>query len=399
MRNIVKSIFNYIQKSDWMLWLIIIAISTYSYLLLNSFSMQTGTGYDRTQLLAIMLGMGGAVLISLLDYSGIANFWYLIGGFCIFLMIYTMFFADEVVGAGGVNARAWIQIGGRTFQSSELVKIGFIITFSKHLDVLKKGGLIDDPRHVVLLACHAMIPVLLCHNQGDDGAGVVFFVMFLSMSFAAGIQLRYFLILFALALLAIPLLWRFVLSEYQKLRFTAVYNLDDLSVMNNEGYQQYNARISIASGQFSGHGLYNGRRVSSQVVTFQHSDFIFSLAGEELGFIGCVAIIVTLLLLMLKILHTARSSRDDLGKYICFGYFGMIAIQSITNIGMCLALLPVMGVTLPFYSSGGSSAMCLYLGIGLLQSVYSRRKETDGMRLSRDSPIRLNYKMMHRLPK
>ena len=398
-KNIFKGIFDYIRKSDWMLWILTLTISAYCLLLLNSVSTQTGASWDRSQLTAIILGLIGAVILSLMDYSGIASFWYLIAGFCIFLMIYTMITADAVIGAGGVDARAWINIGGRTFQSSELVKIGFLLTFSKHLDVVKKKGMIDDFLQVILLLIHALIPFLLCHYQGDDGAGIVFFVMFLAMAYAAGIKLRYFALLLGLVLLALPILWNFVLQDYQKLRFTAVMNLDDPSVMNNEGYQQFNARISIASGQFAGHGLYGGRRVSSQAVTFQHSDFIFSVAGEELGFVGCVGIIVLLLLLMLKILHIARNSRDEIGKYICFGYFGLIAMQSIGNIGMCLAILPVMGVTLPFFSSGGSSAMCLYFGIGLLQSIYIRRQESDGMHLSRNSPIRLNYKLMNNIPK
>lgn len=95
---------------------------------------------------------------------------------------------------------------------------------------------------------------------------------------------------------------------------------------------------------------------------------------------------------MLKVLHVARTSRDDLGRYICFGFFGLIALQSIVNIGMCLAILPVMGVTLPFFSAGGSSSMCLYLGFGLVQSVHMRRKEIDGLHLKRKTPLRFSYK-------
>lgn len=391
MKNILDGVIGYIKKTDWILWLLVIGVSIYSLLLLNSVSVQTDANWDSSQFTAIMLGLAGAVLISLTDYSGVASYWYLIGGFCVFLMIYTLVVADAVVGADGVYARAWIKIANRTFQSSELVKIGFIVTFAKHLDVVKKKGVINDVLHVILLFFHAAVPFLLCHQQGDDGAGLVFLFVFLCMSFAAGVKLRYFVILFALVVLAIPVLWNTVISSYQKLRFNAVLNLDDPTVMNNEGYQQSNARISIGSGQWSGHGLYNGRRVSSGAVTFQHSDFIFSVAGEELGFIGSVAILVLLLLLMLKTLHIAKNSRDEMGKYMCFGYFGIIAFQSIINIGMCLAVLPVMGVTLPFFSSGGSSAMCLYLGIGLIQSVFSRRKESDGMHLSRNSPIRLSY--------
>lgn len=178
------------------------------------------------------------------------------------------------------------------------------------------------------------------------------------------------------------------------MRFIALFNLDDPSVQMDAGYQQYQGRISIGSGKLNGQGLFNGSRVASNSVPFQHSDYIFSVAGEELGFVGCSLIILLLLLLMVKILHVAHSSRDDLGRFICFGYFGIIALQSVSNIGMCLALLPAMGVTLPFFSAGGSSAACMYFGFGLIQSVYMRRKEIDGLRLKRKEPLRfLNKKI------
>ena len=190
-------------------------------------------------------------------------------------------------------------------------------------------------------------------------------------------------------LIAIPILWQFVMDEYQKARIVALFNLDNVEVQANEGYQQYQGMISIGSGKFSGQGLFQGSRVASNSVPFQQSDYIFSVAGEELGFIGCSLILLLLFLLLVKILHVATPP-GRLGKYICFGYFGIIALQSISNIGMCLALLPVMGVTLPFFSAGGSSAACMYFGIGLVQSVYMRRKESDGLRET-ENALRFTY--------
>ena len=175
------------------------------------------------------------------------------------------------------------------------------------------------------------------------------------MSLSAGVKARYFAILGGLFLVGAPLLWQFVMADYQKARFTAVFNLDDPTVQMEDGYQQYQGRISIGSGRLDGMGLFNGIRVADNAVPFQQSDYIFSVAGEELGFLGCSLILLLLLLFMCKVLHVAHSSRDDMGKYICFGFFGMIALQSVSNIGMCLALLPAMGVTLPFFSAGGSS--------------------------------------------
>ena len=393
-KRFFKGLWDYIKKADIILWLLLAMISAYSLVLLRSVDYATGSGYFRTQLLAIGLGVAAAVVVTLIDYAEIANFWYLLAGFSIFLMIYTSFFGEQVVGSGGVDAKAWINIAGRTFQSSELVKIAFILTFAKHLDVLRKGSKLDHPLHVMLLGCHALVPMLLCEMQSDTGAAIVFFAIFLTMSLSAGIKLRYFAALGGIVLVALPLLWMFVMKDYQKARFTAVFNLEDPTVQMEDGYQQYQGRISIGSGRLDGTGLFNGTRVANKSVPFQQSDYIFSVAGEELGFIGCSLILLLLLLFMAKVLHVASTSRDDLGRYICFGFFGMIALQSVSNIGMCLALLPAMGVTLPFFSAGGSSAACMYLGFGLVQAVYMRRKESDGMRLKRKQPLRFFYKQL-----
>lgn len=393
-KRFFKGLWDYIKRADIILWLLLAMISAYSLVLLRSVDYATGSGYFRTQLLAIGLGVAAAVVVTLIDYAEIANFWYLLAGFSIFLMIYTSFFGEQVVGSGGVDAKAWINIAGRTFQSSELVKIAFILTFAKHLDVLRKGSKLDHPLLVMLLGCHALVPMLLCEMQGDTGAAIVFFAIFLAMSLSAGIKLRYFAALGGIVLVALPLLWMFVMKDYQKARFTAVFNLEDPTVQMEDGYQQYQGRISIGSGRLDGTGLFNGTRVANKSVPFQQSDYIFSVAGEELGFIGCSLILLLLLLFMAKVLHVASTSRDDLGRYICFGFFGMIALQSVSNIGMCLALLPAMGVTLPFFSAGGSSAACMYLGFGLVQAVYMRRKESDGMRLKRKQPLRFFYKQL-----
>ena len=397
LNSIFKSVFEYLKKADIILWLLLAAISAYSLVLLKSVSRAVSVDYFRAQLFPLALGLVGAVIISTMDYAEISNFWYLIEGFCIFLMIFTLFFGERIQGSGGVDARAWIRIGGRTFQSSELVKIAFMVTYAKHLDVLNKRGAINNPLHVVLLGLHALLYVLLCQQQGDMGAAIVFFAMFITMSLSGGVKLRYFAILLGIIVIALPIAWRFIIPDYQKQRFVAVFNLDtDPDVKMGSGHQQYQGRISIGSGKLKGQGLFQGSRVASNVVPFQQSDYIFSVAGEELGFLGCSLIILLLLLFMIKVLHVAGTSRDELGRYICFGFFGMIALQAVWNIGMCLALPPVMGITLPFFSAGGSSSMCLYLGFGLVQSVHMRRKEIDGLHLRRRTPLRFSYKQAKR---
>lgn len=400
LNSIWKSIFDYLKRADIILWLLLAAMSAYSLLLLHSVSQSTSVDYFRAQLFPIALGVVGAIIVSSIDYAEISNFWYLIAGFSVFLMIYTYLFGERVMGSGGVDARAWIRVGSRTFQSSELVKIAFMVTYAKHLDIIKKRGAIGSFPQLLMLCLHAAVAMALCELQGDTGATIGFFSMFLFMSLAAGVPLRYFAILAGLVVVALPIMWQYVLKDYQKDRFVAVFNLDtDPDIRMTDGFQQWQGRVSIGSGGLRGQGLGQGPRVRSNVVPFQQSDYIFSVAGEELGFIGSVAIIVLLLLFMIKVLHVASTSRDELGRYMCFGFFGIVALQSVWNIGMCLTILPAMGITLPFFSAGGSSSMCLYLGFGLVQSVHMRRKEIDGLHLKPSTPLRPTYKRTHDVKK
>jgi len=364
----------YFERTDRIFWMISITISIYSLLLISSVSRNSNFGYFKIQLFSIILGYLGAFLITKSDYRFLCKYWYIAAGICIFLILCTFLFGSSVTGDSGVDAKAWIKLpGGITFQPSELAKIGFIISFSKHLSILKENGELKYFGKVALLGVHALIPMLLTHLQGDDGAAVIFFCMFLVMSFAAGIQLRYFAGIFVSGCLFIPVLWKYVLAEYQKQRLLSQLNPDADPL--GMGFQQIQGKLSIGSGKIFGQGLFHGPRVGYGTVPIQQSDFIFSVAGEELGFIGCLLVIGLIIALLFRTLQIAYKSSDYLGSYICFGFFGMIVSQAIFNLGMCLSLLPVMGVTLPFFSSGGSSAACLYLGLGLVQSVFMQKNE------------------------
>lgn len=379
----IKPITNYLKRADKLYWLILMIISAYSLLLLKTVPNleEKSRGYFTTMSIVVVLGYFGAVLFTMIDYREISNFWYVVAGFCLFLIVYTQFFGIAVTNSGGIHAKAWIKLPGGTFQPSELVKIGFILTFSKHLSVLEKRGLLKSPLMVILLAAHAMIPVILVHFQGDDGAAIIFFCMFLAMAFGAGIQLRYFAALFLAVGIGAPLAWKYVLQDYQKQRLLVTYDLESDPL--HYGLQQIQGKISIGSGGFWGRGLFQAPRVKRGVVPVQASDFIFSVAGEQLGFFGCMAIILLLLFLLWRTLRIARQSQDIMGSSICMGFFGMIAAQMIFNLGMCVNLLPVIGVTLPFFSGGGSSAVCLYFGFGLVQNVHMHRVNADKVRLRR----------------
>lgn len=364
-----KSIVQHIFNNDKVLWTIISIISVYCLLLMKSVS-NTGVDFFTTQLISIITGFVIVFLMQFVDYHVVSNNWKWIAILSIALVVYTIFFGISVEGSSGVNARAWIKIpGGITFQPSELAKIGFIITFSKHLSLIKEGENGFKFKNVLALVIHAIIPVILTHVQGDDGAAIIFLCMAICMSFIAGVPIRYFVIAFILFVLALPVIWNFVLADYQKLRLLNQINPESDPL--NMGFQQIQGKLSIASGGYFGKGLFNGPRVANGSVPVQESDFIFSVVGEELGFVGCALLILLLFILACRVIYIGTTSVDCLGCFICFGFFGLIVSQVIFNLGMCLSLLPVMGVTLPFFSAGGSSTICLYIGVGLIQSIYS----------------------------
>ncbi len=365
---------NCFKDSSKMLWSAILLISIYSLLLVGSVSRE-GFNYFTVQFISILIGLIGAIFLQFLDYKSLAKQWKWIGAVCVLLMLYTLFFGVVVEGSSGVNARAWIKFPGNiTFQPSELVKIGFIITFAKHLFELKRYKELNKLQSICWLAVHALIPVALTHFQGDDGAAVIFLCIAITMAFMAGIKFRYFLSLGALCALVAPLAWKFILADYQRNRILSQLNpeADPLS----SGYQQIQGKLSIGSGGIFGYGLFKGPRVANNVVPIQESDFIFSVSGEELGFIGCILILILLLVLIIRIGFIAKTSSNTIGALMCFGFIGLIASQAIFNLGMCLSLFPVMGVTLPFFSVGGSSAACLYLAIGIIQNIYISRDQT-----------------------
>ncbi len=367
LESFMKSLKKFFTKSDIMLWLLTIVAVAYSMLLISSMQRTSDYNYLKSQIIAVVIGYVIAIILSFLDYEYLTNLWWLFAGIGLFLLVIVLFIGINVT---GTDDTAWISLpGGFSFQPSELVKIIFIITFSKHLQVLRSKEKLQSLLGILSLIPHVLVPVLLVHLQGDDGTALIFAFMFIIMIFTAGVQLRYFLIMLLLICTAIPIAWNYLLHDAQKNRFLALFDLDG-NALTDYGWQQFQGKVSIASGGLNGYGINNGARVASGIVPEQENDFIFTVAGEELGFIGCTLLLLILLLIIVKVLINSHLSRDDTGKFLCIGVFSMIATQTIINIGMVLGMLPVIGITLPFFSSGGSSVLSVLIGIGIVQSVY-----------------------------
>lgn len=373
MANFAKKIKWYFTKTDIVLWLLVIAAMMYSLVLISSMQRSTEYNVVNTQIIAIVIGLIIAIIISCIDYKYLLQLWWVFAIISLLLLGLLFVFGHKAPGTDDV---AWLKLGPISIQPSEYVKVFFVITFTKHLDYLVKEDKLKTLVGIISLFIHMAIPVAIIHFQGEDGSVLILIFIFIIMMFAGGVQLRYFLIMSIILAAGIPLLWNFFLTEQHKGRILALFDLDGNSVMDY-GWQQYQGKISIASGGLQGSGLANGERVESYIVPEQENDFIFTVAGEELGFIGCVILLLILLLIIIKVIFDATKAKDYSGKMICIGIFSILATQIIINIGMVLGLLPVVGITLPFFSSGGTSMIAILMAVGLVQSVYIHKDDIE----------------------
>lgn len=369
MSRLWGKIADYVRETDKVLFLLCITASLYGAAMVLSATRYTGSPRAfLVQLGALAVGVAAAVAISsLLDYNTIVKWWPVAAGIALVLVGLTFFIGYA---PAGTDDKAWIKLPfGMSFQPSELLKIAFIITFAKHVSVLEDR--VNAPLNLLALCLHGAIPVLLIHLQGDDGTALVLAIIFLAMMFAAGVRLRYFVIAGVLAAVAAPIVWLVVLNEDQRSRFTILFN-PELDLYGT-GWQQWRARVAMANGGFFGKGYLRGDFVQNNRVPEGHNDFMFASIGEELGMLGLIAVVLLLMAIGVRLLIIAHRAKDKQGVILCAGLFGMLGAQMILNIGMCVSLLPVIGITLPFFSAGGTSLVSTFLGMGLALNVYMHR--------------------------
>lgn len=285
-----------------------------------------------------------------------------------FLLALTLLFGSTGANMETAN-RSWINIPivNIAIQPSEFVKIAFMCTFAKHLELVKDR--INHPKSLLGLALHAGVIVGLILLSGDLGVALVYFGIIAFMLFCSGLSGWYFLGAAGAVAIAFPFLWE-LLREDQRNR--VIFGFQPELDPNGVGKQALMSRDAIASGGFFGKGLGSGGIYEN--LPASHTDFIFSTVCEMFGFIGGMIVVLCLLVLAVRLIWIAYRSRDVVGKLICSGIAAVIILQTLENLWMCLALVPVVGITLPFVSAGGSSMLALYCLIGLAHSVYAHEK-------------------------
>ena len=384
MKLFFKSIKNFIKETDKVLLFLCILTSAFG---CTSVLSATKAGEDIrftrdfiVMVVAVSAGVILAMIISAIDYEFIMKIWPVIAIFCVGIMLITMKFG--VGPPERPDAKTWLKFGSKIyFQPSEIVKIGFIITFGVHLNKLKNN--INSISSVLQLAVHALIPIALVMVSGDMGSALVFIIISLSMLFVAGLHWGYFLAGGILGLVLSPIAWIYLLGDIQKNRILALFHPEEYPALT---YQQERGLAAIGGGGITGQGLFNGTLTQQKNgIPEAKNDMIFSVIGEELGLVGCCLALLLLTLIIIRIARTGKHDKIGNTKLLCYGVASMIAGQVIINIGMCLMLLPVIGITLPFFSAGGSSNISLYISIGLILSFYRYNQQREMIDVSQSN--------------
>ncbi|MGM9682786.1 MAG: FtsW/RodA/SpoVE family cell cycle protein [Eubacteriales bacterium] len=320
-----------------------------------------------------VIGFVLVFLLANLDYRYIVDKLYI----AMFLASVLFLAVTLVFGISGENMetsnRSWltvIRIGSFriSVQPSEFVKLTFICTFAKHLDMVK--GRVNKPLVLLGLLAHAGVIIGLILISGDLGVALVYIGIVFVMLFCAGLSLWYFLGIIAIVALLFPILWEHM-AVYQQQRILVGFNPE--SDPFGYGMQPLMSREAIANGGLLGKGLFGGSVYEELAAS--HTDFIFATVCEKFGLLGGALVIITICVIVIRIMVIGARCKDFMGRLICFGVCAIFILQTLESVGMSLALIPVVGITLPFMSAGGSSTLALYMIIGVVHSVCAHEKK------------------------
>ena len=289
---------------------------------------------------------------------------------CLVLLV-AVLFTTEINGAS-----SWFNIGSIQIQPSEFMKIAYILAFAKYIDFVYTKGkdAINKWYYVAIAICIFLVPVGLIMLQPDFGTALVFASITFFMPFKSGLSYKYVIAIIAILIITVPLLYFFVLSEYQQERIQVFFNPEQEPL--GAGYNAIQSKIAVGSGMLFGTGFTKGTQTQWGYLPVKSSDFIFAVLSEEMGFIMSAIIVIIYVVLLYRILKVAETSKDRLGSTIAVGVFGMFFFHFLENIGMTIGLMPITGIPLPFVSYGGSSMLTNFIALGLVLSITARRQKS-----------------------
>lgn len=357
---------NYGKRLDYPLLAAAILSALYGLLLITSAVKSSDSKSNIiVQSVAIAAGILLMVLFIVMDYEVLLALNKVIFAGYLALLILVL-----IIGTGRAETgtEGWIRLGPVNIQPAEFAKIGFILTFAYHLNQVKEK--INKPGTLILLLLHLALPLGLILLQPDYGTGMVFLFITIVMLFYAGLKIRYFIAAGGVFAVCAPVIW-FFLKDFQKDRILVFLNPESSPM--GSGYNVIQSKLAVGAGQLFGKGLFEGTQVQLGYLPGKHTDFIFAVAGEELGFLGCALVIALLVFLIFRMVKGAGEVKNTTGSLICIGVAAMFIFQAFENIGMTIGLMPVTGIPLPFFSYGGSSVITSFAAVGLVLGILLRK--------------------------
>ena len=380
MRQFFNEFKNFFRKGDMVLLLLCMMTTAFGCLMISSATAHMGAiRHVIIQIVAASMGIFFYAVISSIDLEAMAEQRTLLVVFNIFMLLLLYPFGTTVNGN-----RSWLDFPFLpvNIQPAEICKITYIIIMASVMSA-HQNRLSSIPSVFHMLLHLGILFGLNVFISGDMGVSLIFAFVFIGMTFAGGVSIFWFALAGGLIAVGAPIAWEYVLADYQKERIEVLWNpeIDPLGVD-----ARYHARISLQSltgGGFTGQGLYNGNRTQVGALPAQHTDFIFSAIGEELGFFGCMLALILIVAIIARCVYVGIRSPDFMRRLVCFGAASALIFQVVINVGMCIGVMPVIGLTLPFISYGGSSTVTLYAMLGLVSGVHARPTSTSHERYIR----------------
>ena len=374
----IRELFNDVfRQADLVLLALCIGTSLFGILMIAS-----ATRYMHTsklvlvQAAALCIGAVLYIVVSQVDLNELAKYWkwiFLVG------VVFILLLATPLGIAGDTGNKAWLEFPFLPVkvQPAEIVKLTFIIVLAKQLAWLKENRDLRSISSIVMLAAHfGVIFALYYKISSDMGSALVFLFIFACMCFVGGVALRWFLLGGLAGGLAFWAMWDLnKIPSYMKLRFQVLF--DHSLDPQDTGWQQTRSLMALGSGKLTGQGLFRGTQTQSEyssALPNRHTDFIFTVIGEELGLLGCILTLALLTAIIVRCVWVARHAKTSLEGLVCIGVASVVIFQVIVNVGMCLFVMPVIGLTLPFISYGGSSLVMLFMSMGMVSGVQGRSK-------------------------
>lgn len=374
---------SFLQKGDMVLLVLCLIATAFGCLVIASTTqtMADSARYVPTQIAATILGVLLFAIISSIDADFFSEHRVLLMLFNVFLLLLLIPFGTD----NGTGNKSWLDIPlvPVDIQPAEICKIAFVLVLasvmgSRQNQISKLPSILHIGFHLILIVGLNML------LSRDMGVSLIFVFICFGMAIAGGVSLIWFLLLGGGIVISLPLVWNFVFSAYQRNRIEVLFNPDLDPHGIGARYHTVRALRSLTGGGLTGQGLFNGTRTQTPEALYaQHTDYIFSAIGEELGFLGCLFVIILLFAIIARCIWVGIKSPDYTRRMICFGSAAALIFQVLSNVGMNIGLTPVIGLTLPFISYGGSSLISLYAMLGLVSGVHARPAATSQERYIR----------------